>query len=321
MLVTAKCEKTSNYVSHSQITCWLLSDHRMLAAAKPILYFADREEEAYRSLCWLRGTNADVDMELQDIMINHELSSSESSSLRDVFSRKYFKAFAIAIVLMTFQQLSGINAVIFYSVSIFKSVGSSLDSNLCSIIVGVVNLLSTFLATALIDRLGRKMLLHMSNILMIISLVALTVYFYVKSLSDDSDIENTWNSTVQSISWLPLVCLMLYVTGFSLGWGPIPWLFMGEALPAKIRGPAASMVTAWNWTFSFIITILFPRMVKVMGETGVFAFFTIVMVFATVFTFVMVPETKGMSLEEIEAIMVGRTKPARKMSEISGIVM
>lgn len=224
---------------------------------------------------------------------------------------------------MTFQQLSGINAVIFYSVSIFKSVGSSLDSNLCSIIVGVVNLMSTFLATALIDRLGRKILLHTSNVLMIISLISLTIYFYLKSLVNEDDLDNSWGATIQSISWLPLVCLMLYVTGFSLGWGPIPWLFMGEALPAKIRGPAASMVTALNWAFSFIITKLFPSMVKWMGETGVFAFFTIVMVFASLFTVIVVPETKGMSLEEIEASMMGREKnnQNRRVSEVSGIVI
>lgn len=280
----------------------------------------EREEDAYRSLCWLRGTNADVDMELQDILLNHEMSATESSSLRDVFTRRYFKPFAIAMTLMSFQQLSGINAVIFYSVSIFNSVGSSLDSNLCSIIVGIVNLLSTFLATAMIDRLGRKILLYISNVLMVVSLIGLASFFYLKSLSET---EVSWQPTVESITWIPLVSLILYVLGFSLGWGPIPWLFMGEALPAKIRGPAASMVTAFNWACTFVITKLFPSMLANLGEAGVFSMFAVIMMLGTVFSIFCVPETKGMSLEDIEAKMMGRTKPSvnRKLSEMSGIVM
>jgi len=310
-----------------------------------------REEEAYKSLCWLRGTDADVDEELQDIVDNHEAAAQQTTSVFEVFDPKYRKPLGIALILMTFQQLSGINAVIFYSVAIFKSVGSSLDSNLCSIIIGLVNLMSTFLATALIDKLGRKILLHISNGLMIVSLALLTVYFFMKSYATVDPVASTlnatlenitepleliipltdeqiaWNATIDNISWLPLVCLMLYVTGFSLGWGPIPWLFMGEALPAKIRGTAASMVTALNWSFSFVITKLFPIMVLILGEGGIFLFFTVVMIVATVFTIVFVPETKGMSLEDIEASMMGRTKPSatanrqRKISEISGIMM
>uniref|UniRef100_A0A2P2HXB0 Facilitated trehalose transporter Tret1-2 homolog n=1 Tax=Hirondellea gigas TaxID=1518452 RepID=A0A2P2HXB0_9CRUS len=280
----------------------------------------DREEDAYRSLCWLRGTNADVDMELQDIIMNHELTASNTSSLRDLFTRSYFKPFLIALLLMTFQQLSGINAVIFYSVSIFKSFGSTLDSNMCSVIIGVVNLFSTFLATAMIDRLGRKILLYISDFFMVVSLIFLSAFFYMKSLGKEDE---SWAATVDSISWLPLVALILYVLGFSLGWGPIPWLFMGEALPAKIRGPAASIVTAFNWACTFVITKNFPVLLKILGETGVFSMFAVIMMIGTVFTIFCVPETKGMSLEDIEAVMMGRTKPSvnRKMSVISGIVM
>ena len=228
---------------------------------------------------------------------------------------------------MTFQQLSGINAVIFYSVSIFKSVeteGSNLDSNLCSIIIGIVNVCSTLVATGLIDKLGRKILLYISDALLVISLTSLAGFFYLKGLVvDENDPNDPWAGTVASLSWLPLVNLMLYVIGFSLGWGPIPWLFMGEALPAKIRGPAASIVTAFNWGCTFVITKAFPGLLAVIGEVGVFSLFAAIMVLGTIFTIFFVPETKGMTLEDIEASMMGRTKPSmnRKMSELSGIVM
>ena len=220
---------------------------------------------------------------------------------------------------MLFQQFSGINAVIFYSVSIFESAGSTLDSNLCSIIVGVVNLMATLVSTALIDRLGRKILLHMSNSLMIVSLILLTIYFHLQSFTKTEIKDEYWISTVESIGWLPLLSIMMYVTGFSLGWGPIPWLFMGEALPAKIRAPAASIVTAINWSVSFLVTKLFPIMQDLIGATAIFGVFTAVMILATIFCVLVVPETKGMSLEDIEAVMMGRTKPSlhRKMSMIS----
>lgn len=271
-------------------------------------------------MCWLRGTNADVDTELQEIIVTHELSATESSSIKQVFTKQYFKPFMIAMLLMSFQQFSGINAVIFYSVSIFESVGSSLDSNICSVIIGVVNLFSTFLATALIDRLGRKILLYISNALLVVSLVSLAIFFYFKKYAES---DPSWKETIDSVSWIPLVNLILYVLGFSLGWGPIPWLFMGEALPAKIRGPAASVVTAFNWTCTFFITKLFPSMLELFGEAGVFSFFAAVMVIGTIFSIFFVPETKGLTLEDIEAMWMGRTKPSlnRKMSEISGIVM
>ncbi|RXG57247.1 Facilitated trehalose transporter Tret1, partial [Armadillidium vulgare] len=283
-----------------------------------------QDDNAERSLQWLRGTDNVVEFELEAIQQNYEMSKSETSSLKDIFKRQYIKPLCLSIGLMLVQQLSGINAVIFYTVDIFKLSGSSIDENLSTIIVGVVNFLSCFLANILIDKLGRKILLYISDVSMIISLFALGSYFYIKDLSNPEDSTNEWNSTIESIAWLPLVSFMIYVIAFSLGWGPIPWLFMGEALPAKIRGPAASLVTAFNWGCTFIVTKTFPGMIEKMGAYGVFYMFGVVMVIGLVFCIMFVPETKGKTLEEIEAQLSGR--PAeyglrRRYSEISGIVI
>lgn len=140
----------------------------------------DRVEDAQASLEWLRGSAADVDFELDAIQRNFEIAKQESSSLKDLFRRQYAKPFLLAMGLMLFQQLSGINAVIFYTVSIFKMSGSTINNYLSTIIVGVVNLLSTFLANVLIDRLGRKILLYVSSVLIVLSLVALGTFFYIK---------------------------------------------------------------------------------------------------------------------------------------------
>lgn len=131
-----------------------------------------------------------------------------------------------------------------------------------------------------------------------------------------------WETLVNNISWLPLVSFMMYVVAFSLGWGPIPWLFMGEALPAKVRGPAASMVTALNWSCTFIITKTFPGMIEALGPSIVFFMFSGIMVLGFLYVLLLIPETKGKMLEEIEEELSGRKScPNRKISTISGLNM
>lgn len=117
-----------------------------------------RDEQARKALQWLRGKQADVEPELKGIIKTHTDSERHASSngLKQLLRRNNLKPLSISLGLMFFQQFSGINAVIFYTGKIFGWAGSTLDTNLCSIIVGVVNFISTFIATFLIDRLGRK---------------------------------------------------------------------------------------------------------------------------------------------------------------------
>jgi facilitated trehalose transporter len=107
------------------------------------------------------------------------------------------------------------------------------------------------MATVLIDRLGRKILLYISEVAMIITLFTLGTFFYYKNSGND----------VSHIGWLPLASFVIYVIGFSTGMGPIPWLMLGEILPGKIRGSAASVATAFNWTCTFIVTKTFADII------------------------------------------------------------
>jgi facilitated trehalose transporter len=153
-----------------------------------------------------------------------------------------------------------------------------------------VNFVSTFIAASVIDRLGRKILLYISSALMILTLLALGMFFYVKSRDVD----------VTAVGWLPLVSLIIYVVGFSLGFGPIPWLMMGEILPAKIRGMAASIVTSFNWLCTFIVTKTFQDIINLIGAHGAFWAFGAIVAIGLIFIITSVPETRGKSLEEIE---------------------
>lgn len=185
----------------------------------------NKQEEARKALQWLRGKQANVEPELKGIVKSHHESEKTASNnqMLELFKKQNLKPLLISLGLMFFQQMSGINAVIFYTTSIFKDAGSTIDESLCTIIVGVVNFIAVFIATVLIDRLGRKVLLYISDAAMIITLATLGAFFYLKSSGQD----------VSNIGWLPLASFVIFVVGFSLGFGPIPWLMMGEILPGK----------------------------------------------------------------------------------------
>ncbi|XP_071561823.1 facilitated trehalose transporter Tret1 isoform X1 [Temnothorax nylanderi] len=264
-----------------------------------------------KSLQWLRGKDADITDELSLIEKMHQeyLDSEKSgsqSTISELLKSKHLNPLLISLGLMLFQQMSGINAVIFYTVQIFQDAGSTIDKNLSTIIIGIVNFISTFVAAAVIDKLGRKMLLYISAVMMALTLFSLGGFFYVKSLDVD----------VTAFGWLPLVSLIVYVIGFSLGFGPIPWLMMGEILPAQIRGSAASIATSFNWMCTFIVTKTFEDVIAVIGAHGTFWLFGIIVVVGLVFVIVSVPETRGRSLEEIEK---GFRGPTRRMSAVANM--
>ncbi|CAK1539933.1 unnamed protein product [Leptosia nina] len=269
-----------------------------------------KTEEARKALRWLRGERAKIDDEMQEIALC-DAEIENQSSFTEIFNKKYVKSISICLGLMTFQQLSGINAVIFYTVEIFKMSGSSIDENLATIIVGLVNFISTFIATAVIDRAGRKLLLYISSVTMTVTLIILGTFFY---LTDEA------TSVDANLGWLPLTSVMIYLLGFSLAFGPIPWLMMGEILPGKVRGAAASLCTAYNCICSFIVTKTFYNLVKAIEPSGTFWLFGGICFTGLFFVVVCVPETRGKSLEQIENKLTGRRRPrSRRMSSIANI--
>lgn len=142
---------------------------------------------------------------------------------------------------------------------------------------------------------------------MIVALICLGLFFYMKN----------GGANVEAYGWLPLSSFVVYVVGFSLGFGPIPWLMMGEILPAKIRGSAASVATAFNWSCTFVVTKTFHDIVNLIGTHGTFWLFGNVCVLGLIFTVFFVPETRGRSLEEIERGLSGQT--VRRMSAVANI--
>lgn len=212
-----------------------------------------------------------------------------------VTSRAPRTALICSLGLMFFQQFSGINAVIFYTNNIFQSAGSDIPPAIATIIVGVVQTLATYVSSLLIERAGRRILLLQSCIIMGICLIILGVYFKIQETTN-----------LSAIGWLPLVCLVLFIISFSMGFGPIPWMMMAELFSVELRGTASGLTVIINWFLVFIVTLCFPLMKDAIGIYSCFWFFACVMVLCIFFVFFLIPETKGKTMSQIQAILAGK---------------
>lgn len=199
-------------------------------------------------------------------------------------------AMIVGVGLAIAQQITGINTVIYYAPTIFKFAGLSSASVaiLASIGVGAVNLLLTLVAMQLIDRVGRRPLLLASLAGMALSLFALGLAFSLSRLAG-------------SLGWIAVTGLMVYVGSFAVGLGPVFWLLLSEIYPLRIRGRAMSVATVVNWAANLLVASSFLTLTHLLGEAWTFWSYAAVSVGAWVFAFFLVPETKGRSLEEIEA--------------------
>ncbi|XP_053970928.1 facilitated trehalose transporter Tret1-like [Hylaeus volcanicus] len=264
----------------------------MFMPETPIYYLKKGNKEcARKSLIRLRGEQYDIDDELQ----RHREGLEESKNKKIPFltllkSRATLKGFIIAYGLMFFQQFSGVNTVIFYASDIFKSAGNSLKPEYSTILVGVMQVLAVFVSTLIIDHLGRRILLLASIIFLFLTSFALGVYFYLHDNTDDTS----------SIEWLPLASICIFIIMFSLGFGPIPWMMMGEIFGPEVKGIASSTATLLNWVMVFIITKFYINLKEAIYESGTFWLFSVICAIGIFFVYFLVPETKGKSLEKIQ---------------------
>ncbi|XP_045595886.1 facilitated trehalose transporter Tret1 [Procambarus clarkii] len=252
-----------------------------------------KEKQAREVLQHFRGKHYNVDEELQGMREAQEESERNKISMKDLTEPYILKPLLICLALMVFQQLAGINAVLFNLATIFEDAGSSLSDDASVIIVGMMQVLATLAAGALMDRAGRKLLLIISASAMVISLVTLDVFFYEKAQDEAK--------AVSSLGWLPLTSLIVYIIAFSVGYGPIPWVMMGELFSLNVREAASGLATMTNWTTSFIITLLFAPLQTAIGPYGVYWVFAGFCAINLIFCLLVVPETKGKTLQEITA--------------------
>ena len=254
-----------------------------------------REEDARAALLRLRGGDYDVDAELKEIKETLEANERNKVSFSTSIQKRSSRIAAIVCFsLMFFQQAGGINAVIFYTSNIFESAGSSLDPKVATIIVGVIQCIATFVSSLVVDRLGRRLLLLLSDFFMLVAGVVLGLFF---SLNDRKLVDE---DTIKTLGFLPVLSLSVFIIVFSLGFGPIPWMISSELFPSEIKSVASSAAGTFNWFMAFLITKFYLNLKNAVGGDVTFYIFSGISLLGTIFVFFVVPETKGKSLEQIQ---------------------
>jgi SP family galactose:H+ symporter-like MFS transporter len=247
---------------------WLAAQGR-LGEALAILTRIETSEEAERDLRELR-----------------EVTQYDNLSFTGLFSRRFRRPLLVGILLAIFQQVTGVNTIIYYTPTILQMAGfqSASSAILATLLVGAVNLIFTVISLLLLDRVGRRPLLMLGIAGMGLSLFHLGYLFGASHVARGAI----------------LVDVVAYLASFSIGLGPIFWLLISEIYPTTVRGQAMSLATVVIWISDLLVTMTFLTLVEKLGARGSFWLYAIACVAAFLFSARMVPETKGRTLEEIE---------------------
>ncbi|XP_074780254.1 solute carrier family 2, facilitated glucose transporter member 8 isoform X2 [Athene noctua] len=264
----------------------------------------NKRSEAIAALRFLRGPHADHDWECTQIEASVQ---EEGLNLSEFKNPSIYRPLLIGVALMFFQQVTGINAVMFYAETIFEDADFK-DSRMASVVVGSIQVCFTAVAALIIDKTGRKVLLYISGTIMALSTALFGLYFKMvlpnRNNSSNPDVWFALNAaspgTESSISWLAVVSLGLFVAGFALGWGPVPWLVISEIFPLKARGILSGACVLTNWVMAFLVTKEFNDLIGFLTSYGTFWLFSAFCCLNVTFTAFYVPETKGQTLEQIE---------------------
>jgi sugar porter (SP) family MFS transporter len=262
------------------IAMWRLPDSPRWLISK------SKVEQAERVLQRVR-TESDVNPEIRDIQ--QSMAKQSSGWKTELFRPSLRMPLIVGVGLSVFQQITGINTVIYYAPTIFefagfKTAGSAI---LAGAGLGIVIWFVHVLAIFLMDRIGRRPLLLIGVAGQIFGLVTLGAAFQFHQLSS-------------FIGYIAIGSLTIYAASFAIGLGPVFWLMISEIYPLKVRGVAMSVATVANWGMNLVVAVTFLTLVKVLGRPETFWLYGVIAIVAWVFFYRLVPETKGKTLEQIE---------------------
>ncbi|GEC72783.1 MFS transporter, sugar porter (SP) family [Flavobacterium flevense] len=242
-----------------------------------------RNDEAIKML---RKINPDQDPEKLMLEIKQEMENTVSNE--NIFLKKYRFPLILAFLIAFFNQLSGINALLYYAPRIFQEAGLGESTALLSSIgIGVTNMLFTLLGVILIDKLGRKQLMLICSFGYIISLSLVSATFFFG-----------WNGELMP------VFLFLFIAAHAIGQGTVIWVFISEIFPNHLRSTGQSFGSSVHWVLAAVVPSMVPILFSTIGAGIVFLFFAVMMVFQLLFVLFMMPETKGISLEELSKKLI-----------------
>jgi sugar porter (SP) family MFS transporter len=248
---------------------WLIAKFNDLTKAREILTKTDPDG---------------VDQAIQ-LAIEEEKSMKKQTGFGVLFSSRFFSSTMLAILIAFFNQVSGINAIIYFAPRIFEMAGISTESALISTIgIGLINLFATFFGLYLIDRLGRKKLMYIGSFGYIISLSLMAYNFLGPGIP---------------AFWLPIF-VFGFIASHAVGQGSVIWVFISEMFPNELRASGQSLGSFTHWILAAVIANVFPFFANTFGPGYIFSFFCLMMVVQLLWVFFKMPETKGRTLEEIQ---------------------
>lgn len=266
-----------------------------------------RREQARVTLRKLAGDEAEGDRALAEM--EQDLAAEEAEGLAtwsEVFSSRLRRPLVIGVGLAVIQQVTGINAVIYYANDIFAEAGFATAEDQAEATlyaIGLVNVLATFIAIAYVDRFGRRPLLLAGLVGMTVSLVAVGLSFALFSTTAASA------TGVTTAGIFTLVALVVFIASFAFSLGPVVWTMISEIYPNRVRGRAVSIATAANWLAAFLVTQFFLSLVDGIGSAATFFLLAGLCVLSYLWILRSVPETRGRSLEQIQEYWTGPEPP------------
>lgn len=230
----------------------------------------------------LRQLNPKADIETLILQIKHSVSKNVEATV--FFSKRFRFPILLAFLLAFFNQLSGINFVLYYAPRIFEQAGVAAGDVLgASVSLGVVNLLFTLLGMYMIDRAGRKFLMYIGS------------FGYIVSLAGVS-----WSFLTGAEGAVVVIFVCAFIASHAVGQGAVIWVFISEIFPNVVRDYGMSLGSGTHWVFAAVITLLTPTVLSVFSGAQIFAFFSFMMVLQLLFVWKVMPETKNLTLEEME---------------------
>ncbi|MDQ6837322.1 MAG: sugar porter family MFS transporter [Actinomycetota bacterium] len=252
----------------------------------------EREDDARRVLSRLRH-EGNVDIELASMK---EGMQRQDVTVRELLSPRLRGALTLGVLLAVFQQVTGINTIIYYAPTLLNNAGlGSSSALLANVVNGVINVGMTIVAIRLLDRVGRRTLLISGTCGMALALTVIAVTFLIGG-----------SHLTGTAAIVTIVFLFFYTGSFAIGLGPVFWLLISEIYPVRVRAPAMGVATFANWAANFVVTISFLTLLNAITDAGTFFLFAFLTLVAVVYFWRRVPETKGLRLEEIGAQIEGR---------------
>jgi sugar porter (SP) family MFS transporter len=245
-----------------------------------------RTEEAAQILGKTSG-KASIEREIREIQ--NSFHQRGRISLRQLFTRTYRPVILIGMLVAVFQQVTGINSILYYAPVIFKETGMDSTSSLLQTIgIGAVNVIATFIAIGLVDKVGRRKFLLAGSLVMGVSLTVVAMCFRYGYFEH----------------YIVLIFMLLYVAAFGCTLGAVTWVYLSEIFPNRVRGLALSIATLALWLADFVVTYTFPIMTKQLGTAATLFCYAGLCAVAFIYMLFQVKETKGRSLEQIETLFI-----------------